>query len=127
MKHSVMGDAINNICNVLHTVSADAGWWHGPQGEPLQMNPYTFGQKLLLIHSEIAEATEGDRKNTMDSHLPHRKTVEVELADAFIRVCDLAAAYNMDLGGAVVEKLRYNESRVDHTPEARAAAGGKKY
>lgn len=52
---------------------------------------------------------------------------EVELADAVIRIFDLAGAYGMDLGGAIAEKLAYNAHRADHKPEARAAAGGKAY
>jgi NTP pyrophosphatase (non-canonical NTP hydrolase) len=81
----------------------------------------------MLIVSELAEAMEGDRKNKMDDHLPHRESREVELADALIRICDLAGAYNLDLAGAVVEKMAYNAQRADHKPEARAAEGGKAY
>ena len=62
----------------------------------------------------------------MDNHLPHRTMFEVELADAVIRICDLAGATEIDLGAAVAEKLEYNRTRKDHTREARAAAGGKK-
>lgn len=119
--------SINEICYDLYQASAAAGWWTAKDGTPLQDNPYVVGQKLLLIHSEISEATEGDRKGAMDSHLPHRPTVEVELADAFIRICDLAAAYGMDLGGAVVEKMAYNKTRADHSVAARAGTNGKKY
>jgi NTP pyrophosphatase (non-canonical NTP hydrolase) len=111
----------------MYGVSAKAGWWTAKDGTPLQANPYVVGNKLLLIHSEISEATEGDRKDSMDSHLPHRKTLEVELADAFIRICDLAGAYNMDLGGAVAEKMEYNRTRADHSAAARAGVNGKKY
>jgi hypothetical protein len=53
--------------------------------------------------------------------------VEVELADALIRICDLAGAMDLDLGGAVAEKLLYNQSRADHKPENRALEGGKKF
>ena len=63
----------------------------------------------------------------MDDKLPHRKMVEVELADAVIRIFDLAGAMEMDLGGALVEKLVYNTSREDHKKENREAAGGKKF
>ena len=70
---------------------------------------------------------EGARKNRMDDHLPHRKALEVELADAMIRILDLAGAYQLDLGGALVEKLVYNTQRADHKREARAADDGKKF
>lgn len=94
------------------------------------MTPRTrclFSNKLALIHSELSEALEADRKNLMDSHLPNRHGTEVELADAAIRLFDLAGAYGMDLAGALVEKLAYNQVRVDHRPESRGAAGGKRY
>jgi NTP pyrophosphatase (non-canonical NTP hydrolase) len=84
-------------------------------------------QKLCLMHSEISEAMEGHRKGQMDDHLPHRPMIEVELADAVIRIADLAGAMGLDLGGAIAEKLAYNAQRADHKPEARAAAGGKTY
>lgn len=35
--------------------------------------------------------------------------------------------YNLDLQGAVAEKLAYNDTREDHTWEAREAANGKKF
>ena len=63
----------------------------------------------------------------MDDHLPHRLMIEVELADAVIRIADLAGALGIDLGGAVQEKLQYNAQRADHKPEARSARGGKAY
>lgn len=102
-------------------------WWKNPNGSDVRDNPLAFSNKLCLIHSEISEALEGDRKNKMDDHLPHRPAREVELADALIRICDLAGAYKLDLGGAVAEKMLYNAQRADHKPENRAAVDGKKY
>lgn len=110
-----------------HKSATDAGWWTDKNGNPVQDNPYAFSNKLALIHSEVSEAMEGDRKGLMDDHLPHRKMREVELADAVIRIFDLGGAYNMDLGGAIAEKMAYNAQRADHKPAARAAAGGKVY
>lgn len=160
-------------------------WWHDPAtGEKLYRN---MGEMLMLVVSEIAECMEGERKDLMDTHLPHRKMAEVELADAIIRIADIAGAKRIDLNhqyasdtndiplnkgqallrivkcvqeasaptshrlvqlkisrafllielyakkhgydlwGAVVEKRAYNKTRADHKPEARLAAGGKKF
>ena len=113
---------------ICHGAAKSAGWWVDPKtGEPGQNNPMCFAQKLCLIHSEISEAMEGDRKSLQDDKLPHRPMREVELADAVIRIFDLAGAYDMDIGGAIAEKLAYNAQRPDHKLEARQSEGGKAY
>lgn len=81
----------------------------------------------MLIVSEIAEAMEGHRKGLMDDKLPHRKMIEVELADAVIRICDLCGALGLDLQGAIEEKLAYNKERPDHKIENRLKPGGKSF
>jgi hypothetical protein len=63
------------------------GWWEGEQ--------QCIFQKLQLTSTEVAEGTEGVRKDLMDDKLPHRKMEEVELADALIRVLDVGG--RMDL------------------------------
>ncbi len=120
-------DATALIQLVCHGLAKDAGWWHDPATNmPLNVRD-KVAEKLLLIHSEVSEATEGYRKGMMDDHLPHRKMIEVELADALIRIADLAGALELDLGGAVAEKLLYNRQRADHKPSARVLAGGKAF
>lgn len=100
-------------------------WWHDLKtGERLERNK---GEMLMLMVSELAEAMEGERKGLMDTHLPHRRMVEVELADVIIRLLDYAGAYNLDLDGAVSEKRKYNQFRADHQASARLAEGGKKW
>ena len=115
---------INAVVADCHRAAKDAGWWVG-------IDPHTdihvVPAKLALVHSEISEALEGHRKSLMDDKLPDRTMFEVELADAVIRIFDLAGAMGLDLGGALVEKVTYNASRADHKPENRAAEGGKKY
>ncbi len=120
----VAGQVLQHAC---HSASLTAGWWHDARGNHLNQNPLIFSNKLCLIHSEISEAMEGDRKGLKDDKLPHRDMREVELADAAIRIFDLAGAYGYDLGAAIAEKMAYNAQRADHKPEARAAAGGKTY
>lgn len=113
-------NAIARRCHALNET-----WWRDPRtGERIQRNK---GELLMLVVSEIAEAMEGERKDLADSHLPHRRSAEVELADAVIRICDYCAAHGYDLEGAIEEKLAFNAKRLDHKPEARIAAGGKKF
>jgi NTP pyrophosphatase (non-canonical NTP hydrolase) len=116
-------NSLNDYSSWCHQASLQAGWW------PLEVadNPMVVAQKIALIHSEISEALEGDRKNSQDDKLPHRKAIEVELADALIRIFDLAGFLDLDLEGAVSEKMAYNKTRADHKKENREAAGGKKY
>ena len=116
-------DLINTECQRVHR--ANKKWWVDIKtGAPLDRN---VGEMLALIHSEISEALEGHRKNLMDDKLPARPMIEVELADAIIRIFDLAAGLKLDLGGAYEEKMAYNAVRKDHKIEARLKPGGKAY
>ena len=114
---------LNGFAKMCH--DANIKWWHDLEtGALLDRNK---GELLMLIVSEIAEAMEGERKDIMDDHLPHRKMAEVELVDALIRIFDYAGAYNMDISGAFKEKMEYNLHRKDHTKEGRQAEGGKRF
>jgi NTP pyrophosphatase (non-canonical NTP hydrolase) len=119
-----MPRTLNEHADYFHKVSFDAGWWKELSTTSPQL---ICAVKIALIHSEISEALEGLRKNLFDSHLPHRKSVEVELADALIRIFDLAGFLKLDLDGATWEKDEYNHSRLDHKPENRSQEGGKKF
>ena len=111
-----------------HSSARDSGWWHDIiTGKPITDNPLTFSNKLMLCVSELSEAMEADRKGLMDDKLPWRDGREVELADAVIRIFDLAGAYQMDLGGAIDQKMEYNANRQDHKLENRQGIGGKSY
>ncbi|MCK5019619.1 MAG: hypothetical protein KAS32_21350, partial [Candidatus Peribacteraceae bacterium] len=105
--------------------AVETGWWKDRELYPNESAHAAV--KLLMIHSEVTEAVEGLRCNLMDDHLPHRKMVEVELGDIIVRVLDLAGGLNLDLEGAIVEKLEYNATRLDHKPENRAKDNGKAF
>lgn len=62
------------------------GWWDAP------VRP--FANTLDLIHSELSEATEADRKNLADDKLPDFPGTWVEIADTGIRCLDCIAHYN---------------------------------
>lgn len=116
---------LNNLSADIHLANIKAGWWTDIKtGLPKERN---VGELLCLVHSEISEAMEGFRKNLMDEKLPHRKAFEVELADALIRIFDIAGKYNMDLDGAVSEKREFNSKRSDHKIENRKLDNGKKF
>lgn len=125
-------EVLNRTASIIHELNKN--WWININtGEPLERN---VGELLCLVHSEISEAMEGHRKGLLDDHLKDRPMIEVELADAMIRIFDIAAGIKvndvngerqMDIGGALVEKLVYNQNRQDHKIEQRLKANGKKY
>lgn len=118
------GEEINDMAKYVHGNNVKAGWFTDLKtGERLDRN---VPEMLCLIHSEVSEALEGFRKDLMDDHLPNRKMIEVELADTVIRILDLSGYLNLDLGGAIVEKLAYNQNRQDHKIENRLKENGKK-
>lgn len=105
---------------LAYRTATEAGWYHG-------VTTRNFGEVVALMHSELSEALEADRKGLKDDKLPHRDGREVEFADCIIRILDTAAALDLDVAGALIEKNRFNKQRADHKLADRSKAGGKKY
>lgn len=118
--------AIREMMMISHGGSYMAGWWHDKSTGELLDQAYQVPIKIALIHSEVSEAMEADRKGEMDDKLPERPGIEVELADCLHRIFDLAGALDLDLAGAYCEKSGFNATRADHKVENRKA-GGKAY
>lgn len=133
LDNEAITDAGSVLTHYCFGNSKASGWWTSPHTgvdltEPVTMKALNIVPlKLALIHSEISEGLEGYRKGKMDDHLAHRQMLEVELADAVIRIFDLAGALGYDLGSAIAEKLIYNSQRADHRLESRAETGGKAF
>jgi len=137
MEHVIGNNTLDPIATIIHDDNIKAGWWTPEEKEWLEniitgldpkkkkLGVMLVATKLSLIHSEVSEALEGIRKGVMDDHLPNRTMFEVEIADTFIRLFDLAGAMGIDLGGAFIEKLEYNRHRQDHKQSSRDSAGGK--
>ena len=81
----------------IHKVALDHLFWQSPVNIP---------EKLCLIHSEISEALEADRY--IGIKLPN---IGEELADAVIRILDLAEYLGFDMEAEVARKHEINKTR----------------
>ena len=116
---------INRLAKEIHKNNVEKGFYEKPKN---------IGEMLALIHSEVSEALECDRKSkycklksksdwslitssptkqeSMERFEEHVKdTFEDELADIMIRVMDLAAHKGVDLEVHINKKMYYNSLR----------------
>lgn len=126
LKELLEENNLTELSEKIVGINKRAGWWTRSDFYLEGKDRVTLiASKLALVHSEISEALEGVRKDLMDDHLPDREMVEVELADAVIRILDLAGYMGLDIGAALSEKIAYNQTRADHKLENRNKEGGK--
>lgn len=94
----------DTIGNRIYETAVSKGWWEEDRNN---------GEMICLAHSELSEALEALRKDPLekDAKVPSHYNVEVELADCIIRIMDMSFARKYDVAGALVAKMRYNESR----------------
>lgn len=96
-------DNFNRTSHAIHKNARNKGWWDEERNE---------GEAIALIHSELSEALEALREgNPPDRHCPEYTSVEVELADAIIRIMDFAAGMGLQVAEALAAKVAYNEGR----------------
>jgi len=88
----------------VHMVAIDHGWWG--------KNP-NIPEKLALINSEVSEALEDYREDNMELSYDGEKPVGfgIELADAAIRILDLAEYLNISIDDMIRIKNNYNKTR----------------
>lgn len=102
---------LNDLAEEIYQNAVDKGFYEDKPNTPT---------RIALMHSELSEALEADRKNLMSEKLPGRTGIEEEYADCIIRILDDSASKGFDIHGAILEKIAYNRTRsYKH--------GGKKY
>jgi hypothetical protein len=101
---AVAVSGLNAALDLAHGTAVAAGWYRDPAtGADKQRN---LGEVIALMHSEISEALEADRKGLKDDKLPHRDGREVEFADCLIRIFDTCRALDLDLTNAFFDHLK---------------------
>lgn len=98
--------------DAIHRNAVDHGWWEGRDIS----SPETIASCLCLVHSEISEALEEVRKGpeflqVCEGEEGKPEGCIVEMADAVIRLFDLAGAMGLDLAHAIMLKHQYNIGR----------------
>lgn len=107
-----MNQNLNKLSARIHKQNAQ--WWISlDDGKPIERNK---GELLMLVITELSEATDGIRKTLMDDHLPSRLMEEVEMADVLIRLLDYAHGFN--LGNLVVSTFGMDGLLPDNKAEA---------
>jgi NTP pyrophosphatase (non-canonical NTP hydrolase) len=95
---------IKEVQQESHQIAVDKGFW--------EEGKRNLSELLMLVVSELGEACEALRKDNRQINKIWRKDAfEDELADAVIRIFDLAESEGIDLEWQIRQKLDYNKTR----------------
>lgn len=101
-------DAWGRYSRRAYETAREKGFWDVMDATDVMALP----ARIALIHSELSDALTGYRDgNPPDKRLPEFDTLTVELADAVIRIMDLAVGLGLPVGAAVEAKMDYNAAR----------------
>lgn len=100
MKDPFDARSLNDLQILAWKIAEEKGF-HGNSEQSDERSNATI---LALIHSEVSEALEADRKDDMNEY-------SEELADIVIRILDHAETLNIDLEYEVKRKMSINQDR----------------
>ena len=93
----------NKIAKEVYKNAVNHGFWKDEVND---------GERMALIHAEVSEALEALRQgNPSSNKIIEYSNLEEELADAVIRIMDYAFGKDLDIAGAILAKIEYNQSR----------------
>jgi len=105
-------DAFAMKQDFIHANAQAHGWWDNFADADSEVQRTLIVEKVALTITELAEAIEALRKNNpRDEHLSQYTNFEVEIADAVIRLMDMAGALDIPLGQVITDKHAYNLNR----------------
>jgi NTP pyrophosphatase (non-canonical NTP hydrolase) len=87
---------ISKLCEEAFQTAKEKGWHEKPR---------SFGEFISLVHAEVSEALEADRRNE------GKERVAEELGDVLIRIFDGAIEFGLDIETAILTKMAYNKTR----------------
>lgn len=101
--------SINYLAGQCYLNSKNHGFWDAYD----KMNfPDIAAVKIALMHQELSEALDAVRvPSAPDKHCPNFTNLEVEFADCIIRIFDFCAAYDLNIGSAIIAKMSANKER----------------
>lgn len=100
----VIVSLFDQLQSAIYRAMSVNGFWDGDQR--------SMPAKIALMHSELSEMLEANRKViTQDDHIPQFTGEEAEAADVLIRLMDAAGGFNLRLGEAFSAKMLYNLNR----------------
>lgn len=102
-------EGFHYVQNLVWTNAHDHGWWEEDR---------SIGDLIALVHTELSEAFEEFRNGRAPDEVYYNlenpdkpEGFGVELADAVIRIMDIAEQEKIDLAALIMLKHEYNKSR----------------
>jgi NTP pyrophosphatase (non-canonical NTP hydrolase) len=96
----------------LNTLAEAIKAWR--EGKGFVTDTSNMPEKLLLVVSEVIEATEDHRDGKHETYLTESGKpcgFASEIADAFIRLLDITASHGIDIEHEIALKMAFNETR----------------